>query len=263
MSISDWFRPRCPVPGGQKTWIEDRLAWLAGEFGLERMLRAHVIAPTVEYFPDPFDGTEAAASVLLRRVCGYIGVDPARIRLRFYSEEVPDLGYPFLREQYWHGTAGLYRMRRQGRRRRVRRDRIWIETSQLKNPESLAATLAHELAHVHLLGDRRLTGDEADHEPLTDLLTVYLGLGILTANSFLMESQEVGARGMRWSIRRQGYLSASMYGYALARFAWVRGECKPPWTGELRLDVRTPFELGLRFLMDTGDSSFTRSSGPP
>jgi hypothetical protein len=231
------------------------MGWLAGEFGLETMLRARVIVPTVELFPDPFDGTEAAASVLLRRVCVYMGVDPDRIRLGFYSEELPDLAYPYLREQYWQRTAGLYR---RSRRRRRRRDRIWIESSQLQDPISLAATFAHELAHVHLLGDRRLTGEEEDHEPLTDLLTVYLGLGILTANAFLRERREADGHRMRWSLHRVGYLSASLYGYALALFAWVRGERQPSWTGELRLDVRTPFEQGLRFLVETGESGFTR-----
>jgi hypothetical protein len=238
------------------------MGWLAGEFGLDRMLRAQVIVPTVEYFPDPFDGTEAGASVLLWRVCGYIGVNSERIQLRFYSEEVPDLAYPFLREQYWHGTAGLYRQGRRRRGQRRRRDRIWIESSQLNDPVSLAATFAHELAHVHLLGGRRLTGDEEDHEPLTDLLTVYLGLGILTANSFLLESRQTALHRMQWSLRRQGYLPASMYAYALALFAWVRGEHTPPWTGELRLDVRTPFEQVLRFLVQTGESGFAPSTGP-
>jgi len=47
----------------------------------------------------------------------------------------------------------------------------------------LIGTTAHEVAHVLLLADGRISREEPDMEPFTDLLTVYLGLGIFTANT--------------------------------------------------------------------------------
>jgi hypothetical protein len=116
--------------------------------------------------------------------------------------------------------------------------------------------MAHELAHVHLLGDGRITHDEQDHEPLTDLTTVFLGLGIFTANSVVHESRWSADGWSGWRIGRQGYLSEPMYGYAFALFAWARGETKPPWQNHLRLNVRSVFKDSLRYLQDTSDCDF-------
>ena len=63
-----------------------------------RLLNDALVAPsgrwicTVEFFPDPYHSTEADARSLMERVCGYMGIDPERICLDFYSEEEPDLG---------------------------------------------------------------------------------------------------------------------------------------------------------------------------
>lgn len=56
-----WFRPTCPVDPRAKNWIETRLAWLADEFGLDVFTRRSIILPLQEYFPDNYDGSEAAA----------------------------------------------------------------------------------------------------------------------------------------------------------------------------------------------------------
>src|SRR5436309_5662449 len=152
----------------------------------------------------------------MERVCGYMGIDPARICLGFYSEEEPDLGEGFRREGYRQGTAGLHRG--------GERPEIWIETSRLDDPLALVATLAHELGHVHLISDGRVSRDEKDHEPLTDLLTVYFGLGVIRANSYLREKRKEGLQYTTWSLSLSGYRLAPAYGYALALFARARGE---------------------------------------
>jgi hypothetical protein len=59
-----------------------------------------------------------------------------------------------------------------------------------------------------------------------------------------------------WSISRQGYLPSRVFGYALALFAFVRGETKPPWVSYLRPDASEPCRSGLHFLRKTGDTLF-------
>ena len=87
-----------------------------------------------------------------------------------------------------------------------------------------------------------------DHEPLTDLLTVYFGMGILCANSVVQTSSWQQGRRSGWSIGRQGYLSMPAYGYALARFACAREEDGSDWEKELRLDVRSAFRASMELL---------------
>ena len=59
-----------------------------------------------------------------------------------------------------------------------------------------------------------------------------------------------------WRIERQGYLPSRMVGYALALFAFVRGEERPEWTGHLRLDAAAALRAGLNYLRRTDDSLF-------
>ena len=53
-----WFRPTCPLATGEKVWVESRMAWLAQNLGMDRMLQAPVVEPTEEYFPDEYQGED-------------------------------------------------------------------------------------------------------------------------------------------------------------------------------------------------------------
>jgi hypothetical protein len=220
------------------------MRWLAEEFGWHRLQSAHVVLPTPEFFPDPYAGTPEDAQVMLDRVCGYMDIPPETVELSLYQDRNP------VHEGDWRqGTAGLYH-------EEAGRFRIWVEVSNLGDPLGLVGTMAHELGHVHLLGHGRITPDVEDHEPLTDLLTVFLGLGIFSANAVIHEHYWHAGEVSGWSMGRRGYLGMPMYGYALALFAWARGEKKPPWSKELRLDVRSSFKQGIRFLAETEEAIF-------
>ena len=111
-------------------------------------------------------------------------------------------------------------------------------------PVALVATIAHELGHVRLLDEGRISADQRDHEPLTDLLTVYFGLGVFTANAAFDFRQ--GRTG--WSYQRLGYLTEQMYGYALACYAHLRGETAPRWARHLDTNPRGYLKQSLRYL---------------
>jgi len=220
------------------------MRWLSLDFRLDRMTKATVILPTPAFFPDRYDADRAGAKRLFRRVCGYMGVDPDPIRLVFIkSKHLEGI------EGHTHGAAGTYE--NEGWRTTIR-----LDESTLHDPMVVVATLAHELGHVLLLGEGRITADRKDHEPLTDLITVFLGLGLFTANSRVRTRTEQLAHGSSWSISRLGYLDEHAVGYALALFAWIRGEDRPTWLRHLRLNPRTYCKQGLRYLLKTGDSSF-------
>jgi hypothetical protein len=245
----DWlFRPTCPVEADDKKWLEGRMVWLTREFGLERLLDVRVILPTPKFFPDPYQGEERDVRALFKRVCRSMKIPREDVRLRFFEDERQATGHGAW-EGRLEGAAGTYEGGRS-------KDTISINVAQLNDPEGLVGTMAHELAHVHLLSHGRVSRDAADHEPLTDLATVFLGLGIFTANATLREKYWTEGQMTGWSIGRQGYLSQRMFGYAFALFAWARGEDNPEWAGHLRLDVRSAFKKGLRYLRETADSDF-------
>src|SRR5258708_402611 len=79
-----------------------------------------------------------------------------------------------------------------------------------------------------------------EHEYLTDLLTVFLGLGVFAGNSVIREVSYtyLDSGSHYWGIGRWGYLSERLFGYALSVFAWARGETGQAWAAHLRPNVR-------------------------
>ena len=224
------------------------MLWLVEEFGRDALRGAVVVLPTDEFFPDQFSGDEGAARALVDRVCAYMGVAPGRVELEFFADQDKELGAGLpCAESSYDGVAGHYRKRRD-------KFLINIESSQLSDPMLLIATCAHELGHVRLLGEGRVSAGYEDHEPLTDLLTVFLGMGVFTGNSVFSFRQWTDAFSQGWQTARRGYMTEEMFGYALALFAWARGEQRPAWSKYLGGNVGSYFKNGHRYLEKTGDT---------
>ena len=246
-----WFTPKCPVEADDKQWLEESMEWLLEEFGCDAFRAVAVILPTDEFFPDEYAGDEDDAWSLVKRVCGYMDVDPDRIKLEFFDDQYGELHKIGCFEASYDGASGLYQKRKG-------KFVVSLATSQLADPMSLVATIAHELGHVRLLGEERVDDDCDDHEPLTDLLTVFFGLGIFTANSAFNFEQWTNTSYQGWRTERKGYLSEEMLGYALALFAMMRGEHNPAWSRYLGGSVITYFKNGQRYLQKTGDAGKLR-----
>jgi hypothetical protein len=238
-----WLRSKseCPVDAATREWIDIRWSWLEEQFGLELLRNASVVLPRPEFFPDPFHGTEEDARRMLDRTCCYMGIDSTTVELSLYEDQNPvyEAG---LRQ----GTAGMYHTD-------AGKFRVWLEVANLDDPLAMVGTMAHELGHIHLLGHGRISDEVEDHELLTDLLTVYFGMGVFTANSVVREHYWSAGQVSGWSIGRRGYLGMPEYGYAFARFARARGEDGTEWARELRLDVRSAFKQAMRFLAEETD----------
>lgn len=233
----NWFAPQCSVDVREKVWTEQRLSWLVEQFGLQRLLDCQHVFPTREFFPDDFNGEEHDVRLLLNHVCQYMNADATKIDLEFYNEEErPE-------------ASGTYRG--------GERPTISISRSHLDDQEKLIATLAHEVAHDILLGGGTMTGDEPDHERVTDLLCIFLGLGVFAANTAIQQTNSSHGYSSSWSISKHGYLPARVYGYALALLAWVREEAQPTCARFLGTDAVWALNKGLKFLNRTGDSLFT------
>jgi hypothetical protein len=250
-----WFRskPTCPVPPPARAWLESRTRWLVGEFGLAAARNAAAILPIPEFFPEKYDASAEAGRVLFDRVCRFMRINPEGMTLHFFESARPLMNDGFHTS---HGAAGLYEDGYDG-------VRIRIDAKALEDPLSLVATAAHELSHVLLLGQGRLTGNERDHEEITDLLTVYLGLGVFTANTRVRDQSRSDATSVSWSISKLGYLGQPEIGYALALWARLREETKPAWRSALCADVRAYFDQGVRWLDAEGDSVLDAKTGSP
>jgi hypothetical protein len=228
------LRAKLPVTDEEKEWIDRSLDRLSSLLGSRRMLQAQVLLPEPEYFPDFYDGSFAAVEQMMRRLCRHMCVDDSHIDLEITPDEDAELKsvVPF-----WSGSrkdwAGLYFHPTEDGR-----ITIAVKEQQVKEPDALVATLAHELGHVLLLNGGLIDAEAEDMEPLTDLVTVFLGVGVFTANAARRFEQHQGNYVQGWSMNRQGYLSEQIYGYALAKFGEHRGEKDPAWEKYLSTNVR-------------------------
>lgn len=220
----------------ERLWIEEMLMWCATEFG-DRTLRTPVVLPTSDFFPDSFSGTEPEVRALVGIVGRYMGVGRDRIVVEVHSEGDVLLDNLTFVEGSTSEEAGHYRVEHG-------RAVISIALAQMRSPATLVATVAHELAHERLLGEDRIARDRRDGEQLTDLATVYLGLGVFNANAAFQFAQD--NRG--WGSHSLGYLSQPMFGYALACWTTMRGDPNPHWAEHLDTNPRVYLKRGLKYL---------------
>ncbi len=241
------FSPSCPCDPAAKAWIEERLQWLSEEFDDHAFNGCPIVLPTREFFPDPYDGSKRAVRTLLDRVCEYMDVIPDLVALKFVSDAgkiwlVNDAG------QYMPHAAGTFE---EGDRKFI----IRIDKSGLDDSISLVGTMAHELAHVRLLGESRIMNDTYDNELLTDLTVLFFGLGIFLANT----PRNWDSQYKKWpgtKLHMPEHMTPPMFAYALAHLAWFRGEEKPVWARELHWNARPDFKQAVRFLFKTGQSEY-------
>ncbi|WP_155370530.1 ImmA/IrrE family metallo-endopeptidase [Catellatospora vulcania] len=207
-----WFGPRCPVSPEEDAWVASSLTWLVGEFG-RGPLELPPVRPA-DLVPAGYSGGVQEARTLLDAICLRMGVDPVRVELELHSREVPD-GHLRLRDGH---------------------PVIAVAFGHAADPVPLVATIAHELGHVLLVGDGRIKPDQPDAERLADLVSVYFGLGVF------------GSRVAARCARRRPGMALPLYAYALANYAWQRGESTPDWAGDLRFGSRVQLRRGLRHL---------------
>jgi hypothetical protein len=248
INIQSWFSGggRCPASPEEKEVVDDGFRVLDETLGRARMQNAVVIEPTAQFFPDPWDASAEAAGILFRRVCGYMDVDSAEVELSFWEDagKIDSVGLATA-GQRTSGAGGYYT-------NVGNKPRVSINSKNLGDTESLVATMAHELAHVILLGQYGLPADTPHMEAITDLACIYLGMGIFTANSLLRSRRWSDGNVEGWSIQRKGYISPEMAGWALALFCRARKELKPRWARHLSTDPQSYLKMGLRYLERSG-----------
>ncbi|MFF0343577.1 hypothetical protein [Kribbella sp. NPDC004875] len=219
--------PRERLPGGSRRWIRASMDWLVAEFGRDVLFRP--IALPADVIPDGYDGSESAAIEVCARVDGRMDLPPGQCGLDFCLDGA--------RRPSTRGTTLVVKEQSGRWTRGIDRNQIQLAPALAADPVALIAIYAHEVGHELLLGGGRisLTG-RPDHEPLTDLITVFYGLGIFTANAAYERRPRPNGRGKQPLAR--GYLREAALAEALAYYAMLRGERHPEWDRHLDPPVR-------------------------
>lgn len=197
----------------------------------DRFSTMPLVVPTPEFFPEPFTATLGWYKRVTSRFMGLCGLGGYEMIVELFDagvrRELGDMhsldGGVARIEGHHEGSrtaawfAGLHTG---GLRPRCH---FGLDLRLLKDPESLVASMAHEVAHAfrahHGLTStaaevgRRVgvTDLERYEEELTDLTTHALGFGVLNTNAAYLYRQTGGSDGAQqwvaWSHGQSGYLS--------------------------------------------------------
>ncbi len=240
-----WFnsKPRCAVPEKTRELLDDSFCWLIRRFGRERLLYQRVLTPTFSDFPVLEYGVPEAAGDIADIVCRQMEIDRETFVIGFFDEGPAKLnaGITDIYVDKTGGAAGYYTGRNS-----YGKLEVLVNKSELNEPVSLTGTIAHELGHAKLMGEGWYQGDEADNEIMTELITVYFGLGIFGANSAFT----FGSNVMSWSYRVKGYFKQETWAYALALYAWINEDEQPEWLKHLNKTVQGDFKRTMRWFKE-------------
>jgi hypothetical protein len=229
-----WLFPRPPLDLIEQTWVETRLRYLIDEIGLARLIEMPVALPTPAFFLGTCDGTRDGAQRLLARMCEHVGIDPRAITLETVEQDA------------CHASAGHgcgCSAEPVGAGETV----VRVASSELADPEMLAATLARQLASSRPRGEPLPGGMPGDQAWMSDMVAICHGLGLFVANAAVQAASPATGHG-GCSPRPASCLPARMSGYALALCAHLRGQGQPEWKDHLRLDAAAAYVSGLRYL---------------
>jgi len=239
-------RPQCPIPEERREWLEYAFGWLVDTFGEESIRQRPVLTPHHTDFPIRYNGDPQTGRDTTDIIARQMGIDPNEIEIFFYQDGIREIAAGDLgRTIYTSGDGRDGSLKSSSGRYLGRQEdgkfHIVLQEKNLREPEYMVATLAHELSHIILLGEERL---QENDEQLTDINTVIFGLGVFNANAAFSTFQNYRSSG--W--RKLGYLTQMDWGYVLALFAELRGEKYPEWTNHLCKNVKADFLKSLKYL---------------
>lgn len=234
-------QPLCPIPDERREWLEHAFDWLVGAFGEAAIQQRRVLIPHHSDFPIRYNGEQQSALDTFEIIARQMEIDPAEIELLFYKEGVDEIDSGGAHGKTLYMGRQKYASGRYLGRAEDGKYHIALEERKLHQPEFMVATLAHELAHIKLLGEERL---EENDEQLTDITTVAFGLGIFNANAAFVTFQDFQSHG--W--QKLGYLKQMDWGYVLALFAQLRAENDPAWAAHLCKNVKSDFTKSYKYL---------------
>ena len=238
-----------PLNEELRKYFEHSLLWLLQEFPEPKIEERKILTPTNEDFPIKWSKSQENAHDALKIICNNMQINPNNIDLNFYDNGIKeiDMGTSVIfieSDPKYPEAAGLYHHEKIDGK-----FSISIDNALLQRPDNLVATIAHELAHVKLLGENKL---EQNNEMLTDFATVFFGLGIFNANTAFQFHNQTD----RWGYSYLGYLKVDDWAYAMALFAFVRYEDEPPWKQYLSKSIRGVFDKSLRYMIENQEEIF-------
>jgi hypothetical protein len=163
-----------------------------------------IVQPNARYLPDRWEPTLEATSLLLRRVMLYADLELDA------SLETYDRSHGVYHSNTIAWFAGI----------EAGCCRFGVDIGELADPQSLIASLCHEVAHAWRAFHGLAIADRKHEERLTDLTAIFLGFGVFMVNAserFIKRGHLEGTTAItRYGASYTGYITAEEACFALA-----------------------------------------------
>lgn len=238
-----------PLDYSLRKYFENNILCLIDFFPEPTLDNRKVFLPSEDDIPINWNKSKTNVTEAMKIVSEAMQINPDEIEMDFYTEGMTELNTgttPIFLENAAEEerTAGLYFDKNENGKYEIS-----INEINLGNPEALIATLAHELCHIKLLGEKKM---EENDEYMTDLATVFFGFGVFTSNASFQFSQEYD----RWAYSTAGYLNHNEWAYSLALFAFLRYEENPAWSEFLNPTIKKEFHRCLQYMLENEEEIF-------
>ena len=199
--------------GVEQEWLIDALASLIQRQGYEPFVLAPIVQPDRKHFPEASGHAAYVLDRATRRMLQYAGMGDLDVCFEAFAENDPDATEGGTR---CGTTAAYFRGIEDGR------CLFGLNIEGSGDAEYLAGVMCHEVAHAYRRKHSLESEDIDEEERLTDLTTIYLGFGILSANNSLRYRSEGDYEETRWSTSSTGYLTPQAMSFLLALQVWAR-----------------------------------------
>lgn len=201
-------------------WLFDAYAWALDNFDAGLFYSdSQLILPSNEFFPGRADSVDEMANLMLERVKHYAGVGhwPTYVVDYNLAGDIDDPNVQIKGDL--RGPGGIaYDSPTVSECLPIR-----YNPQQLSNPEGMIAGFAHTLAHyLGQLAKSEPPGGEENWPHVTELLAIFLGFGVMVANSAYTFKGGCGSCYNPAAVR-DSFLSEVEATYALAIFATLKG----------------------------------------
>jgi len=229
-----------PLNEERRLSIDDAFLYLQELFGKDLLLKKPVITPYDIMVPQEIN-SPADIELLAGNIARIMDIDPDNIELGLFEGAKPVDPMTYDKDPNDITAAGLYYGKNENGKYLVT-----LADNMNAEPQRLIATIAHEFAHIKLLGEERMAENS---EELTDMLPLFYGFGLFNAGHVFTFSKDKEG----WSSSTLGYLSQADWAYLFALYLYERGEKEPEWFEYLNKTVAKDCRKAYDFIMANPD----------
>ena len=225
-------------------WMFDTYAWALNNFGSDVFYNeTKLILPSNEYFPGRENSLHGMASLIFEQVKAHAGLKHWPCRLGDQNTCNMTMLPKLQIEGAVRGSKGVIPDTIDEADKLL----ITYDPSQVRHPEVLIASYAHTLAHyMGSTARERPPGGEENWPHVTEVLAVFMGFGVMFANSAL--NLKISSCGSCQGplAERNNFLSQYDITYALAMFSVLKNIEDKQVTHNLKSSLRTFYKKSVK-----------------